>query len=100
MRALKVAVVGTRGVPGVAGGVESHCEALYPRLAAMGYEILILRRKAYVGDGITSWKGVVLKDLWCPRRRVLRRSGIRWLPWWRRGVQEQILYISAALGPP
>ena len=41
MRALKVAVVGTRGVPGVAGGVESHCEALYPRLAAMGYEILI-----------------------------------------------------------
>ncbi len=71
MRALKVAVVGTRGVPGVAGGVESHCEALYPRLAAMGYEILILRRKAYVGDGITSWKGVVLKDLWCPRKKSL-----------------------------
>lgn len=68
---MKVAVIGTRGVPGVAGGVESHCEALYPRLASKGYEILLFRRKPYVDEGLASWKGVQLRDLWCPRKKSL-----------------------------
>ncbi len=67
----KIAVVGTRGVPGVAGGVESHCEALYPRLAAKGFDVLLMRRKPYVADGMTSWRGVRLQDLRCPRSKSL-----------------------------
>lgn len=68
---MKIAVVGTRGIPGVAGGVESHCEALYPRLAARGFEIVLMRRKPYVADKLTSWKGVTLRDLRCPRVKSL-----------------------------
>ena len=33
-----IAVLGTRGIPDVMGGVETHCQALYPRLAAKGPE--------------------------------------------------------------
>ena len=32
---MKIVVVGTRGIPDIQGGVETHCEELYPRLAAM-----------------------------------------------------------------
>ena len=38
---MKVFVTGTRGIPGVMGGVETHCENLYPRLAAKGYDITV-----------------------------------------------------------
>ena len=71
MRRIKVAVIGTRGIPGVAGGVESHCEALYPRLVSKGYDILVFRRKPYVECGLKSWRGVRLIDLWCPRVKSL-----------------------------
>ena len=29
---MKVVVLGTRGIPEVQGGVETHCQNLYPRL--------------------------------------------------------------------
>ena len=31
---LKIIVTGTRGIPNVMGGVETHCEELFPRIAA------------------------------------------------------------------
>lgn len=68
---MKIAVIGTRGIPGVAGGVESHCEALYPRLASKGYDIVLFRRKSYVEPGQSVWNGVQLRDLWCPRVKSL-----------------------------
>ena len=30
---MKIAVIGTRGIPNVMGGVETHCEELFPRIA-------------------------------------------------------------------
>lgn len=36
---MKIVVVGTRGIPDIQGGVETHCEELYPRLAAMGHDV-------------------------------------------------------------
>ena len=41
---MKVVVIGTRGIPNIQGGVETHCEELYPRLAKMGCDITIMRR--------------------------------------------------------
>ena len=32
---LKIVATGTRGIPNVMGGVETHCEELFPRIAAM-----------------------------------------------------------------
>ena len=62
---IKVVVVGSRGIPGIQGGVETHCEELYPRLAAMGCDVTIFRRSCYVpvGDQLTKYKGVKLINL-------------------------------------
>ena len=57
---MKVVVTGTRGIPDIMGGVETHCEELLPRLVALGYDITIIRRKNYVKEEKprTEWKGV------------------------------------------
>ena len=64
---MKIAVIGTRGVPGMMGGIETHCEELYPRVARRGHEIVIFRRKAYVHDGLTEYEGCRLVDIGTPR---------------------------------
>jgi glycosyltransferase involved in cell wall biosynthesis len=45
---MKIYVFGTRGFPGVQGGVEKHCEHLYPLLAGQ-FRITVFRRKPFVG---------------------------------------------------
>jgi len=45
---MKVAVLGTRGFPGVQGGVEAHCENLYTRLAKSGCDVTVFTRSAYM----------------------------------------------------
>lgn len=68
---MKIFVTGTRGIPGVMGGVETHCENLYPRLAAMGYDITVVRRDSYVADDKrTEWNGVKLLDVATPRKKA------------------------------
>ncbi|WP_106828369.1 glycosyltransferase family 4 protein [Parabacteroides pacaensis] len=44
---MKVCVLGTRGFPDIQGGVEKHCEFLYP-LFPSKYEFVVFRRKPYV----------------------------------------------------
>ena len=56
-------VTGTRGFPHILGGVETHCEELYPRIAAKGYRVTVIRRKNYTKDQLTSYKGVTLFDI-------------------------------------
>lgn len=48
--AIKLAVIGIRGFPGVQGGVESHCEQLIPRLAKNGIKTRVYRRIPYLSD--------------------------------------------------
>lgn len=68
---MKIVVTGTRGIPNIQGGVETHCEELYPRLVAMGCDVTIIRRSCYVTDDnrITEYKGVKLLDVYAPRRK-------------------------------
>ena len=47
---MNVSVIGTRGFPLIEGGVEKHCEALYP-LLRNDIEITVYRRKPYVNNG-------------------------------------------------
>lgn len=65
-----IAVVGTRGFPGVQGGVETHCEQLYTRLAAYGCNITVFTRKPYVKQDIRSYKGVTLIPVNCPKHKL------------------------------
>ena len=68
---MKVVVTGTRGIPGIMGGVETHCEELLPRLAQLGYDITIIRRRSYVREEkpLTEWKGVKLIDVDAPKSK-------------------------------
>ena len=66
-----VVMTGTRGIPGIMGGVETHCEELCPRLAALGCDVTVVRRTAYARDALKEWKGVKLKDIPAPKRKSL-----------------------------
>ena len=44
---MKLSVIGLRGFPMIEGGVEKHCESLYPRLKE-DIDVTVYRRKPYV----------------------------------------------------
>jgi glycosyltransferase involved in cell wall biosynthesis len=67
---MKICVLGLRGIPDVMGGVETHCEQLYPRLFAhlpVGASIDVIARKGYTDPHSPPFKGVGVKALWSPR---------------------------------
>ena len=66
---MRIIVTGTRGIPNVMGGVETHCEELFPRIATRGYDVTVVRRKSYVHDTIQEWKGVKLVDVETPKKK-------------------------------
>ena len=68
---MKIAVIGTRGFPGVQGGVENHCENLYPELVKQGCDVTVFSRSPYVGGKGGIYKGVKLVALDCPRNKFL-----------------------------
>ena len=68
---LKICVVGTRGFPNVQGGVEAHCENLYPRLVKNGCEVVVFTRRPYVDTARDNYKGVKLIPLPCPKNKFL-----------------------------
>lgn len=45
---MRIAVIGTRGIPASFGGVERHVEELYSRLADKGCEVTIYCRASYI----------------------------------------------------
>ncbi len=47
-RPLRVALIGSRGIPGRYGGFETFAEELAPRLVARGYEVTVYGRSHYV----------------------------------------------------
>lgn len=70
---MKIVVTGTRGIPEIQGGVETHCQELYPRLAAMGHDITIIRRSSYIAENppLKEYKGVKLVDVYAPRKKSI-----------------------------
>ena len=57
---MKVWVTGTRGIPNIIGGVETHCAQLLPRLAARGYKISVGCRKKYMTYSGSSYRDISL----------------------------------------
>lgn len=70
---MRIFVCGTRGIPNILGGVETHCEALYPRLKKQGVNITIARRSAYItGENtISEYEGIQLADIHSPKKKSL-----------------------------
>lgn len=91
---MKILITGTRGIPNILGGVETHCEALYPRVVQKNVEVTLARRSAYVTteNKISDYKGIKLVDLHSPKKKSLeaiihtflaiwfaKRSGFRYV---------------------
>ena len=47
---LRIAMLGTRGVPATFGGVEHHVEEIGRRLVARGHEVTVYSQSKYLGD--------------------------------------------------
>lgn len=66
---MKIVVTGTRGIPNIMGGVETHCEELFPRIAKRGFDVTVIRRTDYVKDDLKEWKGVKLVNIDSPKKK-------------------------------
>jgi glycosyltransferase involved in cell wall biosynthesis len=66
-----IAVTGTRGFPGVQGGVETHCEKLYTHLAETGCQVIVFTRKPYIKPDSKGFKRITFIPLSCPRNKYL-----------------------------
>lgn len=70
---MRIHVTGLRGIPGVMGGIESHCQELLPRIKARhpDLDITVLCRAPYVDHGRREYRNIQLVPLPSPRRRSL-----------------------------
>ncbi len=96
---MKIIVLGTRGFPNIQGGVESHCEHLYPCLADLGCTITVITRLPYVDPSAVSYRGVRLMALACPQNKFLEAfihtfKGV----WLARTLGCDVLHVHA-IGP-
>ena len=68
---MKVVVVGLRGIPNIMGGIESHCQNLYPRMAKQGHEITILGRSPYLSKPKYEYEDVKVRGVWAFKNKFL-----------------------------
>lgn len=73
---MKIFVTGTRGIPDIPGGVESHCQKLYPLIVKQGHQVKLSRRKPYVSSGLVNsklgeWAGIQLVDNFTPKMKSI-----------------------------
>jgi len=68
---LRIAILGTRGVPANYGGFETFAEQLGARLAARGHQVTVYGRSAYVPGDVTSYRGMRIVRLPAPRSKHL-----------------------------
>lgn len=95
----KIVVTGTRGIPNVMGGVETHCEELFPRIAKLGFDVTVIRRSTYVHDGLTEWHGVKLVDIPTPKKKAFEAIVHTWRAIWKaKSLHADLVHIHA-IGP-
>jgi glycosyltransferase involved in cell wall biosynthesis len=103
----RICVVGLRGIPGVMGGIESHCEQVFPRLKALSgqYDITIIGRKPYIAGGAYEYQGIRVVPLPAVKNKYLEAITNTALAvlYARFVLRAQILHIHgigpALLGP-
>ena len=55
---MRIAMIGQKGMPSRAGGIEVHVEEIGSRLAAMGHDLLIYARSDYCSALLENYKGM------------------------------------------
>lgn len=65
---MRIFVLGTRGIPDIQGGVEQHCENLYPLIASEECQVTIFRRNPYIVNHDKTYNNIRFIDL--PSTRI------------------------------
>ncbi len=66
---MKIFVTGTRGIPDIPGGVEKHCQELYPLIVSAGHEVILAVRTPYACCQQDQWRGVQLRYIFAPHKK-------------------------------
>ena len=99
-RPIRVAVVGTRGIPDVQGGIETHCQHLFPRLVKMGVDVTLFARRGYVKrKSPYEYCGVNIVPIKCPHWACFETIVYMWCCFWHVWkIHPDIVHIHA-IGP-
>ena len=65
-KSIRIVAFGLRALEGVDGGIETHARELYARLAALGYDIIVLTRARYDAGTVLPRAGYRTQPLWAP----------------------------------
>ena len=68
---MKIFITGTRGIPDIPGGIEKHCQNIYPLIVSKGHDVYVVTRRSYVKNHDKKWNGVNLIDLYAPASKNL-----------------------------
>lgn len=68
---MKICAVGLRGIPNIMGGIESHCQQLYPRMQNDQVSIVVLARSPYVDGKSCRYKGVEVRSVWTVKHKFI-----------------------------
>jgi glycosyltransferase involved in cell wall biosynthesis len=60
---MRLAILGTRGIPARYGGFETLAEELSARLVERGHAVTVYTRTRYADPGRTSWRGAAIRTL-------------------------------------
>lgn len=60
---MRLAILGTRGIPARYGGFETLAEELSARLAALGHDVTVYTRPRYAEPALSSWRGARIRVL-------------------------------------
>jgi glycosyltransferase involved in cell wall biosynthesis len=96
---MKIFVTGTRGIPDIPGGVEKHCQELYPRIVSRGHQVWVSTRTPYLAERLKEWEGVNLIPTYAPRIKSLEaiiHTFISIIKAWR--YRPDVVHIHA-IGP-
>lgn len=96
---MRIFVTGTRGVPNIPGGVEKHCQELYPLIVNSGHEVILATRTPYVTIKESSWKGVKLSHIFIPRKMSIEAIGHTFLGVLKARLLNVDLIHIHAVGP-
>jgi glycosyltransferase involved in cell wall biosynthesis len=63
VKPLRIAVIGSRGVPATFGGVEHHVEELGARMADRGHHVTVYARTNYIDEPVDTYRGMTVVAL-------------------------------------
>ncbi len=98
---MKIAIIGTRGVPANYGGFETFAEELGSRLAARGHEVTVYGRRGFIDPQLGEYRGmrlVVLPSLRSKHLETVSNTLLAAFHAARRGF-DVVLMCNAANAP-